>query len=108
MEEFKEAMMELIKIQTECLEEKQWLDQKRYEKQNGWKKCSTYRCWKNEQGSTNSFLQDSVINSISKSKYSSEERVMFVVYFHHYEEVFQKAVHPVFEIHKLRGLSKVK
>ena len=45
---------------------------------------------KKEQGSANSFVQDSVINSICEFKYSSKEEVTFAVYFHRYEKVFKK------------------
>ena len=47
---------------------------------------------KKEQGSTNYFLQGSVINSTGEFKYSPEEEVIFTAYFRCYEEVFQKDI----------------
>ena len=45
---------------------------------------------KKEQGSANSFSQDSVINSSGELKNSREEKVTFTTYFHCYKEFFQK------------------
>ena len=42
-------------------------------------------CLENEQGSANSFSQDSVINSIGEPKYNLDEEVTFAVYFRYYE-----------------------
>ena len=68
MEEFEKVIMEFMKILNERLE-KQWrLDQERYEKWNERLK----KCLKKEQGNANSFLPDSLIDSIGKFKYNPE------------------------------------
>ena len=71
MEDFKEAMMEFVKIQNECLEQQQRLDQECYERQNKrLEKIFELLVMKKEQGSPKSFSVDSVMNSIGKFKYN--------------------------------------
>ena len=66
--------MEFIKIQNECLEKQRRVDQQRYEKQNErLEKMFELLVLKKEQVNTNSFSQDSVINSIGEFKSSPEE-----------------------------------
>ena len=64
MEDLKEAMLEFMNIQNKRLEEQRRLEQERSEKQNErFKKMSKLLVLKKEQGNTNSFSQDLLINS---------------------------------------------
>ena len=91
MENFKEAMMEFMKILNKRLEQQRRLTKNATKnKTNGWKKTFQLLVSKKEQGSRYSFPQDSVIYSVAEFKYNPEEGVIFEAYFHRYEEVFQK------------------
>ena len=102
MAELKGELIEFLKLQEkqrqenferqerrfERLEKQQREDFERQELRFS-KLLDSFSKRESDQGSSNSFSQDSVVNSIGEFSYKPDEEVTFAAYFRRYEEIFK-------------------
>ena len=92
MEDFKNYIPEFLKQQEILhIQDMEKLQKQRQEDLERFSELlETLSRRENDPGSSNTFFQNSVINSIGEFVYKPDEEVTFGPYFRRYEEIFQK------------------